>query len=171
MGSGGSKIGDAFTSLGNKITDTAQLGTKLISEGTELGTKQLINGAQVVVDKFGNIVKRGWDDITEDITNPLLRYARPLSVVGGKIFDLKREFIEQLPFSNELLSTLENVPYVGDKIKLLDDVEKFLKLIENRKYKQAQEFMIKKGLEKYVGSKLPNNIKNKMYERVGLDTV
>ena len=159
MGSGNSNpinvVGDTVTRLGEKIYNSPQ----------NLGEK-----STQWIDSFGNYIKKGWQDINEDISNPVLNFVRPLTELGGKIFDLKNEFINQIPFAGVLLNAIEDSKY-GDKLKLLNETENFLRLINSGKYKQAQEYMIKKQLNKYVMNDLPSDVRTEIYKKIGLDTV
>jgi len=96
------------------------------------------------------------------IIKPILKGARPLTKFASEILETKNRLINKIPYANDILNGLEYIPIVGDKLKLLKDIEKFLNLINDEKYNEAYKFMLKTGIKRYVFSKIPDFIKDKL---------
>jgi hypothetical protein len=84
---------------------------------------------------------------------------------------MKNDFINSnIPWAVPIIDGLQYVPYVGESIKTINDIEKVLKLINSGKYKEAQNMAIKKGVLMYIQSQLPVPISEKMMD-TALDTI
>jgi hypothetical protein len=114
------------------------------------------------IEDISNKIVKPIEDISNKIITPIIKpfdpILDPILDAGKKVFEIKKKFLDKIPYANKVLSVLEHAPVIGSKIEMLNNAEKMLDMLSKKQYGEALIFAGKTGIKAEIMSAIPEQI-------------